>query len=62
MKTSDESAALSERLKREYLFNMTDTKLLLEIYNDQVNVKQLVENELKSRGLNGKGDYIGLRN
>jgi hypothetical protein len=62
MKTSDESAALSERLKREYLFNMTDTKLLLEIYNDQVNVKQLVENELKSRGLNGKGDYIGLGN
>ena len=38
-----------------------DAKILSMILKDEVNMKELIIEELKSRGLNGEGEWVGYK-
>jgi len=43
-----------------YLFNTTDTELLIQIINSNINPIFLAAKELANRGLDSKGEYVGM--
>ena len=57
-------AALSGTIKDEenpiFAFSMTSTKLLTEMLAGKYDIEYMMKKELKNRGLNEKGEYIGF--
>lgn len=45
-----------------FLFSITHTKLLVKLLSGKLDVEQLVRMELRNRGLNDKGKWIGFGN
>lgn len=44
----------------QFLFSTTNNKLLFDIINGRVDLKELAKKELKNRGLNNAGAFIGF--
>lgn len=44
----------------KFLFNCTHTELLTAIVNGEIDAKSLAMSELRNRGLNAKGEWIGF--
>lgn len=44
-----------------YLFNLTYTELLVKIVNGEIDAKQLAEAQLKNRGLDNTGNWVGFK-
>ncbi len=59
-------AALNGTIKDEenpiFVFSMTSTKLLTEMLAGKYDIESMMKKELKNRGLNEKGEYIGFSN
>lgn len=51
---------LSDDLNPKYIFSTTATKLLVQIVNNEIDVKQLAQDQLKNRGLNNEGLWVGF--
>lgn len=51
---------LSDELNPRYLFSLTATKLLVQIVNNEINVQQLAHDQLRNRGLNNEGQWVGF--
>jgi aromatic ring-opening dioxygenase catalytic subunit (LigB family) len=51
---------LPDELNPIYLFSTTATTLLVQIVTNQIDAKQLAEEELQRRGLNHDGSWIGF--
>jgi hypothetical protein len=45
-----------------FLFNQTHKDLLLDIINRKIDAAELARMELKNRGLNEKGRFVGWKN
>ena len=44
-----------------FIFTLTDKKNLLAILNDELDIKELVKYELKNRGMNENGNFVGFK-
>lgn len=51
---------LSDELNPKYLFSITATKLLVQIVNNEIDAKQLAQDQLRNRGLNNEGQWEGF--
>ena len=45
-----------------FLFNQTNTNLLLDLINGKIDARELALIELKNRGLNDQGRFVGWEN
>ncbi len=43
-----------------FMFSMADKENLLAILNDEMDVKELVKYELRNRGMNEQGRFVGF--
>lgn len=55
-----ESTQIPDDLKPEFLFSMTATKLLSQIVFGQIDPKELAWKELRNRGLDADGKWVGF--
>ncbi len=53
---------LSDELNPIYLFSTTATQLLVKIVKDDIDAKHLAQEELRKRGLDHDGNWIGFQN
>ena len=51
---------LSDDKNPAFLFSITDTQLLVKIVNNQIDAKQFAQEELRKRGLDDNGIWIGF--
>lgn len=58
-------AALKGTLKDElnpiFIFSMTSTSLLVDMLSNRLGPKALIRQELKNRGLDETGKYVGFK-
>lgn len=52
---------ISDELNPELLFNQTYTELLVKIANGEIDAVELAKQQLKNRGLNADGKWIGFK-
>lgn len=50
----------SDALNPAFLFNMTQIELLTKIASGEINAQGLAKLELKARGLDEKGKWVGF--
>ena len=51
---------MSDDKNPKYIFQMTDTALLLNIAKDEIDPVKLAKDELANRGLDSQGKWIGF--
>jgi hypothetical protein len=51
----------SDDLNPDYLYRLTATDLLVAILRKQIDPVELAEKELKNRGLDNDGKWVGFR-
>ena len=44
-----------------FIFSMTETSLLVQIANGELNAQELAKRELENRGLNINGAWVGFK-
>lgn len=52
---------IPNELDEQFLYNLTATELLVKIANGEIDAKKLAEEQLKNRGLNNQGVWVGFR-
>jgi hypothetical protein len=55
-----EANDLPDELNPKYLFSMTQTELLCAIVNGKIDTKELAWQELRNRGCDAKGSWVGF--
>lgn len=50
----------ADDFKPDFIFQGTTTELLVKIISGQIDAKELAWDELRARGLNEKGEWIGF--
>jgi hypothetical protein len=55
-----EATDLPDELNPQYLFSITQTELLCAIVNGKIDAKELAWQELRNRGCNAKGKWVGF--
>lgn len=58
--TIEDATNLPDDENPKYLFNTTTSKLLVAIVQGNIDTKQLAEEQLRNRGLNNDGRWIGF--
>lgn len=58
--TTKDTINIPDNENPKYLFNTTATKLLVAIVQGQIDATALAEEQLKQRGLNNDGLWIGF--
>ena len=56
----DENIHLPDDKNPEFLFSTTDTELLVQIVNEDIDPNLLAHRELQKRGLNKEGRWVGF--
>lgn len=51
----------SDELNPEFLFRLTYTELLVKIASGEIDAKDYAQKELKNRGLDSDGKWVGFR-
>jgi hypothetical protein len=51
---------LKDELDSEFIFNSTYSELLVKIANGEINATELAKKELRKRGLNIEGKWVGF--
>ena len=59
--TKVEKMELPDELNPNYLFSLINTKLLSDAVNGKIDLKELALKELKNRGLNEFGEWVGFK-
>jgi len=52
----------ADEMNPDFTFRLTYTDLLVKIASGEVSAQQLAYKELRSRGLNASGKFIGFKN
>lgn len=55
-----EPAELPYELNPQYLFSLTHAELLCAIVNGKIDAKELAWQQLRNRGLDAKGNWVGF--
>lgn len=58
---TQEQTNLPDALNAEFLYSCTSTKLLVDIAQGKINAKHLAFTELKKRGLDADGKWVGFK-
>lgn len=60
MSNENKAVELTDDKNPIYLFSITHTDLLVKIVNGEIDALELAKQQLKSRGLNDKGLWVGF--
>ncbi|MBX7226403.1 MAG: hypothetical protein K1X55_10255 [Chitinophagales bacterium] len=58
--TIHDTTPLPDDENLEYLLHLTHTKLLVAIVQNRIDTKELAQKQLRSRGLNNEGLWVGF--
>ena len=52
--------SIDDSLNPEFIFRLTDNKLLVDILSNSIDIFTIAEKELANRGYNSQGTYVGF--
>lgn len=53
--------SIPDELRPEFMFQTISTKLLSDAATGKINLKKLAITELRNRGLNNNGEWVGFK-
>lgn len=61
MNSGISSEMITDDKNPNFLFNCTDTDLLIAIVSGRIDARKLAKMQLESRGLNSEGEWVGFK-